>query len=88
MYKKQVLNFNDPSTLRRFDGTDTATVVDTVSPSPQAVASAYTFGQLLAGGPLGRRPGVTVGSWFLSAELLVLSASLLVSILSLRRLHR
>lgn len=83
MYKKQILNFNDPSFARRFDGESETGSSDV--PMGKAVADAYTFGQLLAGGPLGRRPGITVGSYFLSAELLVLTASLIVSLIALRR---
>ena len=42
-------------------------------------------GQLLGRRNLSRRPGIHIGDWFLSAELLLLAAILITSLVSLRR---
>lgn len=83
--KKQILNFDNnnilqPAYLRRADG-ETATH----NPDPQETASALLLGQLIGRRTLSRRPGIHIGDWFLSAELLVLTATLAVSIIALRR---
>ena len=86
--KKQVLFQNDNFLARRADGTpDIASAGvptdDTDDTTAMAATQAYTIGQLIAGGPLGRKPGITVGSWFVSAELLVMTATLVTIIVGL-----
>lgn len=78
---KQILFQPQPTLTHRADGTD--------SPLPSDSASsrqALMVGQLLSSSRcLSRRPGIHIGDWFISAELLVLSATLAVSIIALRR---
>lgn len=57
--------------------------------SRQAEQQALMLGQLLAGrSGLSRRPGLHIGSWFVSAELLVLAAILVCSLVTAARVGR
>lgn len=78
--KKQVLFHNDENFLmRRADGA--------AEPRPEADAAAHALmvGQLLGGRGLSRRPGIHIGDWFVSAELLVLTAIFVTVLTGLRR---
>lgn len=66
-----------------FDGEQTTEEPKTVvPPAADAAEEAYKLGQLLGHNALYRRPGIHVGRWFLSAELLVQGA-LLVAVIVL-----
>lgn len=53
----------------------------TLSPVGDAAEEAYKIGQLLGRNALYRRPGLHVGRWFLSAELLVQTALLVAVVI-------
>lgn len=79
--EKQILFKENHRLVRRADGTDEP------APQPPGADSQYALmvGQLLGRRNLSRRPGIHIGDWFLSAELLLLAAILITSLVSLRR---
>ena len=83
--KKQIL-FNEtqnPFLRRRADGAEAYLSFD--AESRDASAQAAMLGQLIGGRSLSRRPGIHVGDWFVSAELLVLTATFVAILVGLRR---
>lgn len=73
-------------TFRFADGTAEQPETTGVTPTNEAAEEALQLGQLLGRQALCRRPGLHIGSWFITGELIVLTALLVTGIVIACRL--